>query len=258
MTSSSPPPVNRSPAAPQAGWQRLRRTLQHTPLTFAIIGFTLLIFLGQLISQLLLGIDLVLIFGGKSKELIAAGQTWRILTPLFIHVGLWHVAVNMYSLYALGPATERFFGSGRFLVVYLLSGICGVMFSVAFQRGYSVGASGSIFGLLGALATFLYMHRELFGQGGRLQFRQLAIVAALNLMLGFSPGIDNWGHLGGLAGGIVLTLLLGPRYEILQSGVNQPPVIDRRPWPKMIRGSVLAGILILALTLAAAYLPTGG
>jgi hypothetical protein len=88
------------------------------------------------------------------------------------------------------------------LALYLLSGISGVVFSLAFNRFPSVGASGAIFGLLGALAMFLYLHRGLLGPAGRMQLQQLVVVGALNLVYGaMNPGIDLWGHIGGLAAG---------------------------------------------------------
>ncbi|MGD2058083.1 MAG: rhomboid family intramembrane serine protease, partial [Anaerolineales bacterium] len=187
---------------------RTRRPLdfKQFPGTYGLIAFTVLVFFGQFLSESLFRVDWLLQLGMKSGEEIANGQYWRFVTPIFLHIGILHLFVNMYSLYAIGPAVERFFGTARFLAQYLLSGFAGVIFSLAFSPYPSAGASGAIFGLLGSLGAFLYAHRELFGQFGRFQLRQIAIVALLNLGLGLMPGIDNWGHLGGLLAGVLLTL----------------------------------------------------
>ena len=227
----------------------LTTTIRRFPATFGLIGFTALVFLGQLLSQQLLGGDAVLFYGAKDNAAIASGELWRLLTPVFIHAGLLHIFVNMYSLYALGPAVERFFAARRMLALYLLSGIGGVILSLAFSPEPSVGASGAIFGLLGALAVFLYLHRAAFGRFGMVQLRQLVFVAVLNLMLGLSPGIDNWGHVGGLITGALLTLLLGPRYAPDLNVIGQPRLTDHRPWSQTWPGFLAAFALLAGASL---------
>ncbi len=252
-TSSPSQPVPRKAAGPD--W---RKRITRFPATYGLIALTLAVFLGQWLSVQTLGVDLPLIYGAKVGVAVAAGEVWRLVTPIFLHVGLWHVFVNMYSLYALGPAVERFFGSNRFLVFYLLAGVAGVGMSLAMSLNPSVGASGSIFGMLGALVAFLYRHRELFGRGGMLQFRHLVIVALLNLGLGLAPGIDNWGHVGGLLGGLGLTWFLGPRLEVSMSEGKQIGLVDARPWRDVKRAAVTAGLVILSLALLAAISPLAG
>ena len=137
------------------------------PTTMGLIAFTAVVFAAQFLTQDPTGSDLVSFYGAKVNHKIAAGEIWRLVTPVFIHVGIWHIFVNMYSLYALGPAVERLFGSQRMLVVYLLSGISGVILSLGFSPHGSVGASGAIFGILGSLGTFIYRHRNRLGQAGQ-------------------------------------------------------------------------------------------
>ncbi len=242
---------DRRPARSSTAALSLRYRLRLFPITFALIGFTLLVFLGQLLSQMLLGIDLILIFGAKVNELIAAGELWRLITPVLIHGGIGHIFVNMYSLYAIGPAVERAFGPRRMLALYWLSGICGVLFSLAFSTQASVGASGAIFGLLGALGAFFYTNRATFGSLGRFQFRQIVFVALLNLALGLSPGIDNWGHLGGLIFGAGLSWFTGPLYVVDPTRIDQRRLVDQRPWER-VWPLVLAGAGLLALLIWAA------
>jgi rhomboid protease GluP len=222
---------------------------------YGLIGFTVLVFAGQWLSLSLAGTDLLLEWGAKSRPEMIAGQVWRFVTPIFLHVSLPHLLVNMYSLYAIGPAVERFFGTPRFIAVYMLSGISGVLFSLALSPYPSAGASGSIFGLLGALAAFLYLHRTLFGRFGRLQLRQLVLVAVLNLALGLMPGIDNWGHVGGLLAGVMLTWAIGPAYRVVWVTAEQGQLADQRPWREVRASTLLAAGVLSALALIALTLP---
>jgi rhomboid protease GluP len=220
--------------------------LKKIPTTFGLIGVTVLVFIGQVVVTNLTGRDLVAQFGMKENGAIAAGEIWRLITPVFVHAGIPHIFVNMYSLYALGPAVERIFGSQRMLVIYLLSGISGVILSFGFSPHASVGASGAIFGLLGALGTFIYRHRDRLGPVGRLQLRQIVMVTLLNLGLGLLPMVDNWGHLGGLLAGIALTWVLGPQLEVSISEGQRPIFRDRRPWHK-VRWLALPAVTLLVL-----------
>jgi rhomboid protease GluP len=231
----------------------LAATLRRFPATFGLIGFTALVFLGQYLSQQLLnGSDIVIYYGAKDNAAIASGELWRLLTPVFIHANLLHIFVNMYSLYAIGPAVERYFGAARFLAFYLLAGIAGVVLSLAMSPSPSVGASGAIFGLLGCLGIFLYQHRVLFGRMGAAQLRQIVFVALINLGLGLTPGIDNWGHVGGLIAGSALAWFLGPRFEPnLMAAPDQPRVADQRPWRQVWPGALVALALIGLLALGA-------
>jgi rhomboid protease GluP len=162
----------------------------------------------------------------------------------------------MYSLYAIGPAVERFFGTPRFIAQYLLSGFAGVVFSLALSPYPSAGASGAIFGLLGSLGAFIYIHRDLFGQFGRVQLRQIVLVALLNLGLGLMPGIDNWGHLGGLLTGVFLTLLIGPRFEITWVSLDERQVDDQRAWETSRWYYLLAAAILILVAAATVILPS--
>ena len=243
---------------PQPSLSRQRKPwVVRFPATFGLIGFTMLVFVAQYFSQQILGIDLVLEYGAKIREYIAAGEVWRLITPIFVHIGLWHFFVNMYSLYILGPAVERFFGSARMLAFYMISGIGGVALSSLLSASPSAGASGAIFGLLGALVAFLFKHRKIFGRQGMLQFRHLLLVALLNLFLGLMPGIDNWGHMGGLVSGALVTYFLGPDLEPQWMAPEQPRLVDHRSWPEVWQRIVLAAAGIVVLALLASYSTLG-
>jgi len=251
----TPPP---SPASPVLRLNALTARLRRFPATYGLIGVTVLVFLAQLVGNQLAGFDVLAGLGAKDNQAIAAGQVWRLVTPLFIHVNILHLFVNMYSLSAIGPSVERLFGSPRLLVVYLLSGIAGVDLSLAFSPRPSVGASGAIFGLLGALGVFLFLHRRTFGRAAAVQLRQIVIVALLNLGLGLMPGIDNFGHLGGLLAGAALAWLVGPRLEPIVIEPTHVRLLDRRRWRDVWPRALAAAAVIALLALAALHSPLGG
>jgi rhomboid protease GluP len=151
-------------------------------------------------------------FGAKFNPLIDIGEWWRFVAPVFIHIGIIHLFVNMYSLSAIGPLIEQLYGSGRYFVLYLLTGIGGVAASYFFAPGnLSAGASTALFGLLGVLFVFGFRYRNELPGGFRHTFSpaRLVPVLALNLFITFAlPFIDKWGHLGGLFTGAVLALVV--------------------------------------------------
>lgn len=157
------------------------------------------------------GTDLVAV-GANERTAVLAGQYWRLLTSMFLHGGLLHLALNAWALYQLGTLFESLLGSSRMLGTYFVSGIAGSVASIVWTQAPSVGASGAIFGLLGALIAFLLRRRDALSPGGKAILSQLVMWAGINLFLGFQmPGIDNAGHLGGLAAGFLLGLLLRER-----------------------------------------------
>src|SRR5262245_35188080 len=173
---------------------------------------------GNLMNSIVWGADqLTLIaFGAKLNLLIDEGQWFRFVTPIFIHIGLLHIASNSYALWIIGPLVERLYGSARFLMIYLLAGIAGVAGGylwVAFQYKQDVpsaGASGAIFGLFGLLAVFGFRYRRELPPNFRKAIGSSILpVILINLFIGFSvPFIDNAAHIGGLIGGGVLALLI--------------------------------------------------
>jgi rhomboid protease GluP len=179
--------------------------------------------------------------GAKVNSLIAEGQYWRMFTLMFLHIGLAHLFFNAYALVIIGTELERLFGSGRFLAVYLLSGLFGSLASYAFTPNLAAGASGAIFGLIGALAAFFLLHRERLGSWGRMRLANIALLVVINLVFGATqPGIDNVAHLGGLLSGFGLGWALAPRYKLDPFAGR---ALDRneleRYWPALVLASVL-------------------
>jgi rhomboid protease GluP len=186
--------------------------------------------------------------GWKQNALIYQGEYWRLLTATFLHGGIAHLAMNSFSLFILGPDTERVYGTGYFLALYFLSGLAGSIMSYAFSPSPSVGASGAIFGLFGGLAVFFYTARGVLGEFGASQLRGIGVILFINLLFGLStPGIDNWGHGGGLLGGAVAGWLLVPRYELDRSYFTPTIVQRKRPLGWVGAGALLVVLVVLAL-----------
>lgn len=195
-------------------------------ITYVILAINVIIFALQSGT----GSELWFFLGAKINEFIVAGEWWRLITPMFLHAGLAHIAFNSYALYSFGPQVEAVFGYRRFFFIYLLSGVTGAVFSFAFSARPSVGASGAIFGLIGALLIYLFRHRVAFGEMGRRRLVEILMLAGINLIIGLSPGIDNWGHVGGLFGGAVLTWLIGPIFTVEAGAGGSPFVADKNPF----------------------------
>jgi membrane associated rhomboid family serine protease len=162
------------------------------------------------------------LYGGANKVLeqmgalavpdIARGEWWRLLTCCFVHIGMFHLAVNMYSLYAVGPFFEQIWGRGRFLVLYLIAGFGGSCSMAIFQdpRAVGAGASGALWGILAAYAVWIVLNRRhLPGPLVRSWLRQIVIVFAINIFITYSiPNISAAAHYGGGAVGAVAGALL--------------------------------------------------
>lgn len=143
---------------------------------------------------------------------VKMGEYYRLLTAAFLHANIAHLIFNMYALWIIGMQLESFIGRWRYLVVYLFSAITGSLLSVIVTPdAVSVGASGAIFGLLGALLYFGYHYRVYLGTVIKSQIIPLIVI---NLLLGFMvPGIDNAAHIGGLIGGALIMIGVGVKYK---------------------------------------------
>ncbi|WP_163103397.1 rhomboid family intramembrane serine protease [Peribacillus alkalitolerans] len=146
-------------------------------------------------------------FGAKYTPFILQGEWWRLITPMFVHIGLLHLIMNSFALYYLGAEVEKIYGSFRFFIFYLFAGFAGTLASFLFNDSLSAGASGAIFGCFGALLFFGWKQPKLFF---RKMGTNIIVLIAINLALGFTlSGIDNSGHIGGLIGGFLISLAIG-------------------------------------------------
>jgi rhomboid protease GluP len=170
--------------------------------------------------------EVLLNFGAAFGPLLRRGEYWRLVMPIFLHGGWLHILGNSYALYILGPLMERVYGYGRYLTIYIASGITGAFLSMTFSTNISVGASGAIFGIAGAMLVMGYVHRDVVPRRWGRAFGQGMIpFILLNFAWGLSVhGIDNWGHLGGLLGGALLAFLVPPpRQSFVHGEVAETP-----------------------------------
>jgi rhomboid protease GluP len=138
-----------------------------------------------------------------NRAYVESGQYYRLFTVALLHGGLWHLAFNLYALHALGTIVESYFGRNKYALILLVSLLSGSTLSVLFNPMYvySIGASGMIFGLFGALA--------LIGNRAGVEWRSILAIVGLNFAIGFVLGGVDWrGHLGGLIGGTLITAVL--------------------------------------------------
>ncbi len=172
--------------------------------TYALIAINILVFILSFVFNLMNDFAV-------NRYFITHGEPYRLITGIFLHAGVIHLLFNMYALYIIGMQLESFLGKSKFLAVYLLSGLAGSMLSIFMSPGFSVGASGAIFGLLGSLLYFGYHYRVYLDTVIKSQIIPLIVI---NLLLGFFiSGIDIWAHIGGLIGGLLATMAVGVKYK---------------------------------------------
>lgn len=218
-------------------------------LTVNIFIWLLIQLVGGFLNQ---DVDVLLSFGAMFGPLIATGEYWRFFTAMFLHANLLHLFFNCFALFIFGRLVEGVYGQTRFTTIYLLAGLSGGVLSYMFNRtAIAVGASGAIFGILGALAAYFLANRDTLGEMGRRNLTGLITIAAINLAIGLLiPNIDNWAHLGGLAGGFVLGLALAPRY--MYELVETPFGIVRHIAAQIPLGSRWLAVPVFAALLIAA------
>lgn len=223
--------------------------------TYTIMGLTILIYLFQVVTEeFLYGFDLPAGLFMKVNEAILDGQYWRLLSPILVHGDILHIGFNMYALYVFGRSLESFYGHGRFLLLYLVSGFTGVVGSFVLTAAPSLGASTAIFGLLAAQGVFAYQNQAVFGAQARRALRSIINIAAINLLLGLSPGIDNWGHMGGLVGGLIVSWFGGPVFKVAGSR----PQLHLENTRSLYRFLAAAALAAMVFTIAVMWVFKGG
>jgi rhomboid protease GluP len=231
---------------------RLHAAADKPIVTYVIMALTIVVFGLQYLSQSLSAnhYDWPYLLGAKINELILAGQVWRLITPVLLHASILHIGFNMYALFIIGPQLERFYGHKRYLLLYLIAGFTGNVLSFVLSTSPSIGASTSVFGLVAAEAVFIYTNRKLFGERARGMLVNLGVVILVNLALGLQPGIDNWGHLGGLAGGLIFAWFAGPVFKMsIATDALNYQLVDSRDKKEILWGALLSGGLFLAVVI---------
>ncbi|WP_053956187.1 rhomboid family intramembrane serine protease [Inediibacterium massiliense] len=176
-----------------------------------IIGINIIYFIYMSLHGGTQNIYNLIEFGAQYNPLIAAGQYYRLFTNMFIHIGIVHLIFNNYALYSLGKDVESIYGSFKFLILYVFSGLIGSLLSFVFSVSVSAGASGAIFGLMGAYIYF-GIHRP-FVFSSRYGMNLITMLI-LNIVFGLSnPTINNFAHLGGFIGGLLTSFSIGLKEE---------------------------------------------
>lgn len=225
-------------------------------LSYVLLALNMAVFLiDTLTAWIGLGygqIGLLTLLGAKNNTAILAGQYWRLITPMFLHAGILHLALNGYFLYRIGPWVELHFGKARFAALYLLSGMGASLASLVLNPNLAVGASGALFGLIGAMLPMLYRNRALIANTRSLM-GNILLTITFNLLIGFSfPGIDNWAHVGGLLCGVALGWLTSPRLIIRERTPDLIRIEDRSSPLRVWLAVAIFALGLMALTIALA------
>ena len=189
---------------------RKAKGIKEYKFTYSIILINLVIFLFEIIkSRNFIEIDIYTLadMGAKINVFINQGQYYRLITAAFLHGGILHIFFNMSALNIIGREVEAVYGGKKFLIIYFISALGGNVFSYLFKpNSISVGASGAIFGLLGAMLVFGIKERKNIGKG---YVKNILETIGLNVIIGITiPNIDNFAHMGGLFIGALISFIL--------------------------------------------------
>lgn len=190
--------------------------------TYALLILLAVVFLMESLAGGSENVSTLIAFGAKINYLVQEGQWWRLITPMFLHIGVLHILMNGVTLYFVGNILEPLIGHVRFFVIFILSGITGNLASFAFgaTNSISAGASTSLFGMFAAFLALAVIYREnhFLGEMGK-TFLALII---LNLLMDLTmTSVDIWGHVGGALGGF----LLGTAFGL--PGIKRPNIVIR-------------------------------
>lgn len=178
-------------------------------MTYLLIALNIAYYIvSAVLSKNILNIDInVLVYlGAKYNAGIMRGEYYRLITCAFLHGGLLHIALNMYALFIIGPLVEKIYGRLKYIIIYFVSAILSSLLSFILSPSVSIGASGAIFGLLGACLVFAFKNKNKIGRGF---LANIVSVIFINIVLGLSvQNVDNFGHIGGLLGGIACSSIL--------------------------------------------------
>jgi rhomboid protease GluP len=264
------PPAPPNPEAQEQPPQRpqiaLRIPVVRPNVTYVLLAVNVIVFAIGLLSPQM-GATFFREGASRPMDVLIQGEYYRLLTAMFLHAGLLHILFNAYALYIIGSSIEPLFGHVRFAIIYILGGLSGSVLSVALgdlsANVGSVGASGAVFALFGAEMVYLYRHRKLLGERANVQLRSLLMLLAVNFFIGIAstaPGasvrIDNWAHLGGLVGGVILTWLIGPyfalkRHPVVTDALAAEDVnpLESKYWAVSLFLIALVGILAVVTLL---------
>lgn len=192
---------------------KIKRWMRNPFITYGLLAIQIIFFILMTIDGGSTNVNTLLKYGAKYSPWIVRGDWWRLVMPMFLHIGMTHLLLNSVVLYFLGIQLEGVFGPLRYLAIYLLSGLAGNIASFAFSDAISAGASTALFGLFGAAVALGKLYPGNFSMQS--MARRFSMLILFNLIFGvFSSSIDLAGHIGGMIGGYTLTYILAPRPQI--------------------------------------------
>lgn len=219
----------------------LTRLRVDTKITYIILGANVVIWLATELAGGSMSGSVLVRFGALFRPLVFEGEAWRLVSSAFLHIGIFHLMINSYTLYQLGTIIEEFFGQTKFLATYVLTAISAGILSLIFTNAISAGASGALFGLTGLLLGNSWA-KKVYVPDLPIDERQLLPFVLFNLYYGFVvPGIDNFAHLGGLLGGIALGFVFDPSVSF-----------DPSPLKRMLP-DILGKLSLLILAISAGF-----
>jgi rhomboid protease GluP len=221
-------------------------TPDHKPIvTYTILVITVLVYLWQIATLYFLQVDIPGELGVKHNGSIIAGEWWRLFTPMLLHDDRLplHILSNMYFLAIVGARFEKFSGHGRFLLLYILAGFAGNVFSFLFSENPAWGASTSLFGLMGAQVIFVLQNRPFLEDNGKASLQNALTLIMLNVVIGITIGADNWGHIGGLVGGAAFAWFGGPRLALTEEAYRRFRLEDDGAQRGQLIGATLVAVL---------------
>jgi membrane associated rhomboid family serine protease len=216
------------------------RVLENMPVTSVLVGINALVFVLMTLSGVSFTnpeLQKLVQWGADWGPYTLTTQPWRVLTSNYVHIGIIHIALNMWCLWNLGALAERIFDRWTYVLIYTACGIGGSILGVWWRPMLvAAGASGAIFGIAGALISALYLGRlPVHPSAIKSTLKSLLLFAGYNLFFGMLPGISNAAHLGGLITGLGLGAALAPH-------LTAPPD-ERNSWRRLV--FIMAGVLLL-------------
>lgn len=212
--------------------------LQRTPyVTYGLLAITIIMFLVMTFNGGSQNIFTLIYFGAKDNIQIVSGEWWRLITPMFLHIGFTHILFNGLIVYFLGAQLEMIIGHFKYFILYVLSGVLGNAASFAFNFSISAGASTAVFGLF---ASTIVLGKLYPNQMGIQQLsRNYVFLIVINIFFGlFNSTIDNAGHIGGLIGGYLIMYAL-----------SAPNARNNPKKQRLIYGGLYVVILLLLIAL---------
>ncbi len=241
--------------------KRMFRPITDTPVTVFVSVATVIIWVALETNGSSTNSEDLFRWGAKDGNAVLNGDWWRTITSIFLHVGFLHLAFNMIALILFGSRVERIYGSSSYAMMYILAGVVGNLASVWTNPNLAAGASGALFGIVGAYGVYLLKNHKELGNPARRSLTWVVLIIAINIgggVLQVIPNItiDNSGHIGGLIMGILLGIFLSPRVSLsiewnsqISEATSAPIVVSKKRyaawWIRL--SSSLVYILVIAL-----------